>query len=249
MAAPKPLNAESLYTECNVECLAFDSTEDLDGLDTVVGHARALSALDYGIQVKGDGCNIYVLGPSGVKKHEIVTRILEQEAAKRPVSADWCYVYNFKQPDKPNAIKLPPGHGAKLYADMEQLIEDLGTAIPSAFETEEYQSRIEELERAFAARRDSVLEELAKEANDRSIRFLHTPTGFAFAPLDGKGEVINPEEFRKLPDANKKQTESDVGKLQIRLQKVIRQFPIWQKETRGKSSRSTGRSHAMPWNS
>lgn len=234
MARLSALRPESLYTSCDVNDLDFDSTAVLDEPEEVVGHQRALSALRYGVHVKGNGCNIYVLGPTGLRKHEVVRRILEDEASKRTVSSDWCYVYNFRQAHKPNAIELPPGHALKLRNDMEQLIEDLGTAIPSAFETEEYHSRTEELEREFITRRDKMLEELSQEAGERNIRFLHTPSGFAFAPLDKRGDVINPEEFKRLHETDRKKIESDVEDLQKKLQKIIRLIPIWQKETREK---------------
>jgi len=234
MPEPKPLKSGALFVRCDASSLAFESTAELDGLDEVVGHARALSALNYGIHVKGDGCNIFALGPAGVRKHDIITRILEREAARHTVSSDWCYVWNFDQPDKPEAIKLPPGRGCKFHKDMEQLIDDLETAIPSAFETEEYQSRVAELERELIARRDKMLQELDEQAKQHHIRFLHTPSGFAFAPLDAGGEVINPDQFSKLSDKQKKKVESDVEDLQKQLQRIIRQFPIWQKETREK---------------
>ena len=124
MAAPEPLDVQSLYTQCDVSDLTFETTAELEYLGEVIGQPRALSALEYGIHVKGDDCNIYALGPAGIKKHAVVKQILEKEASKHPVSSDWCYVYNFGQPHKPNALKLPPGHGSKLRNDMEQLIED-----------------------------------------------------------------------------------------------------------------------------
>jgi lon-related putative ATP-dependent protease len=234
MVSPGALKTESLYTPCDPDDLEFDTTAELDVLEEVIGQPRALTALRYGIHVKGRGCNVYASGPAGIRKHEVVRRILEEEASKRPVSSDWCYVYNFSEPHKPNPLELPPGHAVRLRNDMEQLIEDLGTAIPSAFETEEYHSRTEELEREFAVRRDKMMEELSQEASGHNIRFLHTPTGFAFAPLDKKGEVINPDAFNRLPKADRKKIESDVEDLQKKLQKIIRLIPIWQKETREK---------------
>ncbi len=234
MSLGNPLKPEALYTPCDAGTLDFETTADLVGLDEVVGQSRALSALNYGIHVKGHGCNIFALGPAGIRKHEIVTRILQGEASSRPVPSDWCYVWNFKHPHKPSVIEMPPGRGVRFCQHMEQLIEDLGTAIPSAFETEEYQTRVADLERDLIARRDEMLQQVDEEATRRRVRFLHTPSGFAFAPLDAGGEVIDPDHFSKLSDKKKKQIEADVKELQERLQKVIRQFPIWQKETREK---------------
>ena len=229
-----PLTADVLCTRCDSAALDFETTADLDGLDEVVGHARALEALKYGVRVKGHGCNIFALGAAGIRKHDIVAHILEREAAARAVPSDWCYVWNFEHPHRPRALEMPPGRGSRFCRDMEQLIEDLGTAIPSAFETEEYQSRVAELEKELFARRDDVLKEVDSEATKRRIRFLHTPSGFAFAPLDAGGEVIDPEHFARLSDNQKKKIEADVKELQERLQKIIRQFPLWQKETREK---------------
>ena len=234
MSPTGPLDVQQLYRPCDVNELDFETTNELDAAIGVVGHDRALTALQYGVHVKGEGSNIYAMGPGGLRKHAVVRHILETEAAKRPVGSDWCYVYNFAQPHKPNAIEMPPGQGAQFCRDMEQLIEDLETSLPAAFETDEYQARMEELEREFNARRDGTLEEIAEEAGQHNIRFLRTPSGFAFAPLDKKGEVIDPKEFRKLPDKTQKQIETDVEELQKRLQKAIRQFPVWQKEAREK---------------
>lgn len=234
MPTVDPLKPDSLYTPCDAGALQFKTTAELDGLDDVAGHSRALSALQYGIHVKGDGCNIFAVGPAGIPKHRIVARILEREASGRPVSSDWCYVWNFDNPHKPRAIEMPPGRGSRFCREMEQLIEDLGTAIPSAFETEEYQSRVADIEKELIERRDEMLQEIDADATQRRIRFLHTPSGFAFAPLDAGGEVIDPEHFSRLSDQQKEKIEANVKQLQERLQKVIRQFPIWQKETREK---------------
>jgi lon-related putative ATP-dependent protease len=174
------------------------------------------------------------MGPAGLRKHEMVRHILESEVATREVSPDWCYVYNFSQPDKPNVIELPAGRGIEFCHDMEQLVEDIETTVPAAFEAEEYQARIEELQYEFSTRRDTALEEVSTEAGKRGLGFLHTPSGFAFAPLDKKGEVIDPEEFRKLSEEEQKSIETTVEDLQKQLQGVIRQFPVWQKEAREK---------------
>ncbi len=232
MPPTSPLDVQQLYRQCDVKELDFETTSELDTEIGVVGHDRALTALQYGVHVKGEGGNIYAMGPGGLRKHAVVRHILETEAATHPVCSDWCYVYNFAQPHKPNVIEMPSGQGARFCGDMEQLIEDLETSLPTAFETDEYQARMEELEREFNARRDGTLEEIAEEAGQHHIRFLRTPSGFAFAPLDKKGEVIDPKEFRKLPDKAQKQVETDVEELQKRLQKAIRQFPAWQKEAR-----------------
>ncbi len=234
MPRPEPLTIEALYTPCDTSHLPFKDTAELEEFDGVIGQPRALGAIHFGTGIARDGFNIYAMGSSGTGRFTIVKRILEQQAAKRDVPSDWCYVYNFKRPHKPNALRLPAGLGVTLRDDMEQLIEDLRSAIPSAFETEEYHSRIEKLEQELNERRDNALNELAEKAGEHNVRFLHTPAGFAFAPLDKKGEVIRPESFEQLSQEEKQSIEQIVEDLQKKLQRIIRQIPIWQKETREK---------------
>ncbi len=234
MPRPEPLTIEALYTPCDTSRLPFKDSAELEEFDGVIGQPRALGAIHFGTGIARDGFNIFAMGSSGTGRFTIVKRILEQQAAKRDAPSDWCYVYNFKRPHKPKALRLPAGHGVTLRDDMEQLIEDLGSAIPSAFETEEYHSRIEKLEQELNERRDNALNELGTEAGEHNVRFLHTPAGFAFAPLDKKGEVIRPESFEKLSQEEKQRIEKIVEDLQKRLQRIIRQIPIWQKETREK---------------
>ncbi len=232
MSGNDPLPVEALYRACDEAHMPFATTEELGQFSDVIGQPRALEAVSFGTGIDRDGFNIYAMGSSGTGRFTIVKSILERQAGTRETPSDWCYVYNFEQPHKPSALRLPAGRGSKLRDDMEQLIDDLGSAIPAAFETEEYHSRVEKLEQELGERRDKALTELAAEAGERNVRFLHTPAGFAFAPLDNKGEVIQPAAFEKMPQEEKQELENTVGDLQKKLQRIIRQIPIWQKETR-----------------
>ena len=202
--------------------------------ERLVGQDRALDAIHFGTRITGSGYNVFALGPAGSGKHTVVRHILDAEAKTKQTPPDWCYVYNFEQPHKPNALQLPAGRGITLRTDMEQLTEDLSTTIPAAFESEEYQAQVEHLEQEFATRRDNALNELAEDAKKQDVQLIHTPSGFAFAPLNKENEVIRPDSFEKLSASEKKRLEYTVAELQKRLQRIIRQFPAWQKEAREK---------------
>ncbi|MDH3639605.1 MAG: AAA family ATPase [Gammaproteobacteria bacterium] len=223
-----------MYTECDVSAIPFDSSTEVTERTGVVGQKRALDAIQFATQIKGAGYNIFAHGPAGTGKYTVVRHALEIAARGKDRPPDWCYVYNFEQPHKPNAIRLPAGRGSALRDDMAQLSEELSNVIPSAFETEDYQAQIEKLEQEFNERRNNALTELAEDARQKHIRLVHTPAGFAFAPMDRNDEVIRPENFDRLPDKKKKEVEDVISELQKQLQRVIHQFPIWQKETREK---------------
>ena len=231
MTAPIPLAADQLYRRCDPDQFSFDTTAELEDLAEIIGQGRALDALHFGIGIAREGYNLYVLGPAGVGKHTVVSQYLQQRATASPVPPDWVYVNNFGREHQPVALRLPSGHGPRLRDDVAHLVEDLRSAIPVAFETEQYHARLQEIEEQFKARREEAFGALAKEAESHNITLIRTPGGFAFAPMK-KGEVLGPDEFEKLPEAERKRVEEIVAVLQEKLSAVFRQMPQWQREAR-----------------
>jgi lon-related putative ATP-dependent protease len=230
----KPLTPDVLLKRCDPSQFSFQTTVELDDAELLVGQTRARQAIGFGLAMDGDGYNVFVLGPPGVGRLHSVKQLILEETADYPPAGDWCYVHNFDQPNKPQALRLPAGRGRRFLGDMEQLIEELGAAIPAAFSSEHYQSQVEEFEAELKERQSKAVRELGKEARDDHIALIETPAGFAFAPMDAQHEVISPEEFSKLPPKDQTLLEKAVKELQDRLQKTLRQFPVWQKETREK---------------
>ncbi len=233
MTASGPLPPERLHRRCPPESLPFETTEELPDVDTVVGQKRALDALRFGTGIARPGYNLFVLGPPGLGKHEVVRRVLEERARAAPVPSDWCYVHNFEQPHRPVALRLPAGRGGALRRDMDQLIEDLRSAVPSAFESDQYRTRVQEIEEELKDRQSRAFSELGHEASEQGIALIHTPTGFAFGPVKD-GEVISPAEFEKLPKDEQVRVEQVVTALQEKLKRLLGRLPGWQKETRQK---------------
>ena len=58
-----------------------------------------MRALDFGLGIDSDGFNIFALGESGTGKMTTVMTLLKEKAAQEETPEDWCYVYNFKDPD------------------------------------------------------------------------------------------------------------------------------------------------------
>ena len=139
MPFPEPLAAEDLYTVCRPADLELPA--GIDGVEAPerFGQARAIESIRFGIGIKRDGYNIFAYGAPGTGKHALVRRHIEKAARAMPVPSDWCYVYNFVESHRPNALELPAGRGNKLSGDMEELVQELRAAIPAAFESEDYQ--------------------------------------------------------------------------------------------------------------
>jgi lon-related putative ATP-dependent protease len=233
MERAKPLTPEQLCRECDPAQFPFQTTAELEELSEVIGQPRAIEALQFGIGITREGYNLYCLGPAGVGKYFIARQFLERQAAGEAVPPDWCYINNFEQPQKPLALRLPPGQGAVIRSDIEQLVEELRSAIPAAFESEDYRTRKQVIETELKERHEKAFEEVRRKGEQKGIGLLRTPTGLVFAPMKGS-EVLDPDEFEKLSEEERRRLESDVGALQRELQAAMQDAPRWEKEGREK---------------
>jgi lon-related putative ATP-dependent protease len=232
MTEIKALQPEQLRSFCNPDSFQFRTTDDLPDLGEMVGQERALTALRFGVSMPGSGYNLYALGPAGTGKHTTVSQFLKEKAAGSATPADWVYVNNFNDSSKPLAIRLPTGRGRELQRDMQQLIEELRTAIPAAFESDDDKARIQQIDESFESRQEEAFRELHEEAEHRRIKVFKTPGGFTFAPLKDD-EVLDAEAFHKLPKQEQQRIDSDLESLQAILQDILqKRIPQWSKERR-----------------
>jgi lon-related putative ATP-dependent protease len=233
MGLVQPLEAAALCQRCDPTQFTFEVTDDLEDLAGVIGQARAVEAVRFGIGISRQGYNLFALGPEGTAKYAIVRRYLERQAAAQPPPSDWCYVNNFAEAHKPRALRLPAGGGSRFRRDMERLVEELRTAISTAFESDNYRRRRQDIEEEFRERQDRALTDIQRRARERGLALIRTPMGLAFAPTRG-GEVISPEEFQRQPPAEQEHAQKDVAALQEELQKSLIQMPQWDRERRAK---------------
>ncbi|MCU0803514.1 MAG: AAA family ATPase [Burkholderiales bacterium] len=227
--AARALPADRLVRRCDAAALGFATTDELADLGHVVGQRRATEAVALGIGIERVGYNLFVMGPPGTGKHTLVRQFLDERGGGATPPPDWVYVNNFAHPGKPIAIDLPPGRGEELKRDMQQLVEELRSTIPAVFESEEYTAKVAEIDADFTERHERALNELGEEASRESIALLRTPAGFSFAPVKN-GEVLAPDEFAKLPEAEQKRVETTITDLQTKLERLIRDALRWRKE-------------------
>jgi lon-related putative ATP-dependent protease len=233
MTKGEGLKAEQLYKRCDPAQFPFETTAELPDLAESIGQERALEAVHFGINIKNSGYNIFALGPPGIGKHSLVMQLLAEPTKRHTNPSDWCYVNNFDDPRRPRALAMPPGKGRLLRDDLARLINDLKTVIPEAFESDEYRTRSQEIEEELKERQEKTIADLRQQAQEQDIDLIRTPAGFAFAPTR-KGEVISPEEFERLPEAEREGIAATVARMQEKLRAVIRQVPQWRQETQDK---------------
>ena len=229
MSSVPSLKPEQLYQPCDPDQFKFKTTAELPDLTEVIGQARAMDAVRFGSSIRREGYNLFVMGPPGMGKHSLIQQFLESKASQEAEPVDWCYLNNFDQPHQPKVLRLPAGKGEALRMSMEGLVEYLRTAIPAQFESEEYRSKVNAIHQTFNERQEKVISDLGEEAEKQEIVLLRTPDGFALAPSRNH-EVIPPEEYDKLPQAEKERILTAITGLQERLEKVLNRLPQWRRE-------------------
>src|SRR4026207_2034607 len=145
MAHKFEVPAGKLSWHCDLSYLPFTCTAEMTPLEDFIGQDRAIRAIQFGLGVNKPGFNIFVTGLTGTGKTSIVKAFLKKAMAERaPIDAnaespaDWCYVYNFTDADRPQIIKMRRGWGRVLKADMEQLFQYLQREGRRVFEGDEF---------------------------------------------------------------------------------------------------------------
>ncbi|MBC7141385.1 MAG: AAA family ATPase, partial [Rhodobacteraceae bacterium] len=227
------LPVAALRTVCDPAILPFRTTEELEGLESLIGQDRAMEAIRLAVEVSHRDFNLFVLGPNGMGRHRAVRVLLQKQAKAMPVPHDWAYVNNFDAPDKPKALRLPPGTAERLKVAMQGLVDDLAVEIPSLFESEEYQTQRRALDEEYGDRQESAMADFADKAKSENVALMRTPMGFMLAAIrDGK--VVKTEDYNKLGEAEQKEIDEKIARLQEDLANVLRDAPKLDRELRGK---------------
>lgn len=215
------------YTKARRRCppnfIACESTLDLEPLMEIIGQDRAVKALQFGLDIKEEGFNIYVAGMPGTGKKTAILTFLELRAKDMPTPSDWCYVYNFEEEDKPNALRLPSGMGVQFRDDMAKFVEDMRKALAAAFESEDYANRREEVTKQFDDMKQELLKTLNKKASDAGFVLQRTEIGLLIIPIIN-GQIIQEQQLSILPQSVRDEIQSRRKKLQDELKSAFRQF-------------------------
>ena len=163
--------------------LGFASTDDIQGLDGLIGQDRAVRAVAFGLSVPSKGYNLFVVGTPGTGRTTYALRQLQELAKEQPVPDDWVYVYNFKDAGHPIAINLAPGRGKELATRLDTLIEDLKIALSKAFENSQYEDNKALLVKEFQEKVNEHMEGIRAWAQERGFSIKRTPQGFVNIPL------------------------------------------------------------------
>jgi len=237
-AAPQALAASQLCTRCEGGLFDFESTASLPEPEQPFGQARAIAAISLALDMAGAGYNLFVLGRPGSGRHEVVRQLVQAHAQSRPAPVDWCYLHNFADPNKPCALSLPAGEGGRLKTRMQAFSEEVGKAIQVAFESQEYRSRVEAIEKDYKQRESDALQALVRRAGEHDVAVLRTPQGFAFAPTRD-GAPMTEEQLEVLSQEERDRIARTVEELRTPLLDLMHQLPRMRREMQARIREAT----------
>ena len=217
------LNYKDLKMTCNPNVFDFDTTADLEAIQDGIGQDRGIKALEFGLQVDVKGYNIYIEGPSGVGKTLYTKNYLNKLASKKKVPSDWCYIYNFDNPNEPIAVELPAGQGKEFKEAMEGFIKEIRKDIRKTFNNDDFEKEKALIKQQFEEKRSALLDKLNQDASKNNFQVKTAQNGIYMMPIVD-GRVIEEEEFDKLSDEIKKEYEEKSLIVQEQIMNTISQI-------------------------
>ena len=123
MSKVKELKYTELENALNIDSLEVESTKDVVPFNGVIGQQRALDAIKSAMQIPQKGFNLYVCGNIGIGKTAYALSIVNSISHNQGVPNDFCYIYNFENPNEPIQIELEAGQGNEFNQDMSYCTE------------------------------------------------------------------------------------------------------------------------------
>jgi len=223
--------------------LPFESTDDLEPLDQIVGQKRAVEAFKFGMGIDSQGYNVFVTGMAGTGRMSTVKKMLEEISRKDGVPDDLCYINNFKNVESPILVRLKGGEGAGFKKDIHDFVELLKKQIPMIFESQEYINTKKEIMAAYEARGKGFFKSLDEKVREEGFALVDVQVGQIKRPevmplVDGNPTHIDQVEAMvekgRFPRDEFETMKEKYVKLKERVEQIFIELKDLQKEVQEK---------------
>jgi len=180
------VNPKNLRWQCPESIFKFKSTSEIKPLDKIVGQPRAIKSIKLGAEIQSKGYNIFVTGLSGTGRLTTVKNVLEKVNTSKPILHDYCYVYNFANPDEPMLLTFLAGHGKKFAKNIDDVISYLLNKLSTKFDDEDYIKNRNKIIEKFQSYEKRMLDDFDSKIN---------PKGFVRGNLENEQGIVVTEIF------------------------------------------------------
>ncbi len=174
---------EMLRWECDPNIFPFETTQEIEPLEEIIGQERALLALKTGLEIESPGYNIFVSGITGTGMTTTIKTTLEKFLKPGPPPDDICYVNNFKNPDMPKAIVLPAGEGRKFKKAMADLTSTIKSTIEQVLTSQEFKNTIKGVAEEFRNRQKEMFNRIQLKSQEEGFSLVQVQMGTMTRPV------------------------------------------------------------------
>lgn len=194
------LSSSDLRVTIAAQLLGFaDTSELLPRPLPWIGQARAQVAARFGLGMEQPDYNLFVLGDVGSGRSSLLLQLMREVAADKPVPPDLCYLHNFDAPEKPRALRMPPGQGRLLRQHMLQLCKTLQKEIPLRLDGPDFKAENAHIEKNWKEQEAKAYDTLETFAEARQFALYREEGHLVFTLLGDKGVSLTESEARALP--------------------------------------------------
>ncbi|MDD3895031.1 MAG: ATP-binding protein, partial [Syntrophomonadaceae bacterium] len=224
---------KDLCKKTNPAVFKFNTTAEIEPLKGIIGQERAVRSLQFALDIDIQGYNVYLAGAFGTGKTTLASEMVMEKARREAIPPDWCYVYNFKNPDAPKAISLPAGKGADFKKAVAASIESIVNQITKALESQEYEQQKNQILNQFMEETNNRYLQMEEEARSYGFTISRSQTGITSVPAKN-GEPISQEEYLNMSDEERQQLMANSTVVQEKLAEALRNYREGEKNVKEK---------------
>ena len=176
------LPPDKLRWTCCPDNIPVASSAEAQACTEIIGQARALRAIQTGLDIKSLGYNIFITGMVGTGRTTTIKQLLDQLEKADKTPDDILYVNNFKYPDEPVLVTLPAGQGKLFGEAMEKLIGMLRTSIPNLLKSPYYTEKRDALVEGQQKKQRELLQRFEEEVAAQGFSVVQVQMGLFTRP-------------------------------------------------------------------
>ncbi len=178
---------------------SFNLEKSSDPLMGLIDQDKAVKSIDFGLNLKSKGYNVYVSGISGSGRTTYVLNRAKKSAENEPASKDWIYVSDFKNLGDPIALKLETGTAEAFKQKTKKLIETIKIDFNKRLRSNEYEKKKQSIISENKKIAETIISELNSEIKPLNFVFIQTEKGLISVPA-ADGKPMTKEEYAAITD-------------------------------------------------
>lgn len=226
----KELKSTELKNTLNEKNLNFETTEDLEPFHGIIGQERALHAIQSSMQIPQKGFNLYISGNEGIGKTQYALSVVNELSKKESIPNDYCYIYNFDNPNEPIAISLEAGMGSEFKQDMNRFVKKLLERLAKDLSGDIYEKEKKNILDRYARAKEELMKEFDRSTYEQGFKVRNTEDGIYFSPVHN-GVILDEKQFSILDEKTKKYYEEKSPKIQEQTLKVLKELDALDKKS------------------